>query len=457
MKRSVYISFLLILILACLPGCDSYTTSVRVMSFNLWHDGTQIENGREKIIDEILNAEADIVCLQEADAITAVLAAELGWNYWLGNKGDRSVGIITHFPIKKVFEADKDLGGGIGAVVSINGEDIVVWSAHLDYTHYAEYDVRGYNGITWEAYPNEEPMTDLDVLRQIDDDSVRDEQFQIIHDQLKSYMDMGYPVIIAGDFNCASPLDWTETTKDMFQHNGVVIEWRVTKMAGEAGFIDSYREIHPDPVTHPALSWTSHPDHNWLPLHIDERDRIDFIYYYPGNAPLTAVEAYTVGPDESFTGKGENFLDPYIGAVEYESSADYPSDHNGFLTVFDLNIPLKSKFAKSLEPLVSMRLKKKPKVGSDEITVKIKDIKNLELLGDDPWIALYPENAAADLYCSPDDAPPTLVYLEEGKKIYTMQLAQPLESGTVYEIWLRSAPRDSGCHRTEAFLTFEVE
>ena len=41
-------------------------------------------------------------------------------------------------------------GSVLKARIRINGRDVVVYSAHLDYTHYACYLPRGYSGVTWK-------------------------------------------------------------------------------------------------------------------------------------------------------------------------------------------------------------------------------------------------------------------------------------------------------------------
>ena len=39
-------------------------------------------------------------------------------------------------------------------------------------------------------------------------------------------LDPSMRVIVAGDFNECSHLDWTEATKDLCGHNGVVMPWK---------------------------------------------------------------------------------------------------------------------------------------------------------------------------------------------------------------------------------------
>lgn len=48
------------------------------------------------------------------------------------------------------------------------------------------------------------------------------------------------PMIMGGDFNVHSHLDWTDATKDMYHHGGAVVEWTVSKEMQNAGFKDSF-------------------------------------------------------------------------------------------------------------------------------------------------------------------------------------------------------------------------
>jgi endonuclease/exonuclease/phosphatase family metal-dependent hydrolase len=58
------------------------------------------------------------------------------------------------------------------------------------------------------------------------------------------------PLIVAGDFNCPSHLDYIEETKDL--HHGWVVEWPATKMLADAGLTDSYRELYPNVTQNPG-------------------------------------------------------------------------------------------------------------------------------------------------------------------------------------------------------------
>ena len=82
------------------------------------------------------------------------------------------------------------------------------------------------------------------------------------------------PVIIGGDFNSPSHLDWIESTKEF--HYGKVIEWPVSKFMLEHGYTDSFREVNPDPAQILERTW------GYLSSRDIISDRIDFVYYRRG-------------------------------------------------------------------------------------------------------------------------------------------------------------------------------
>lgn len=56
---------------------------------------------------------------------------------------------------------------------------------------------------------------------------------------------LGRSVVIGGDFNEPSHLDWQSDTKDLWDHNGAIVNWDCSLMLQRAGFKDTYRENIP--------------------------------------------------------------------------------------------------------------------------------------------------------------------------------------------------------------------
>src|SRR4051812_18949965 len=86
------IKFIAGLVLACASALTGVTalaeeqprTTVKVMTFNIWLGGDQVNFG--KVIEAIKAADADIVCLQEAGGQTLAIAEALGWSYAAPNR-----------------------------------------------------------------------------------------------------------------------------------------------------------------------------------------------------------------------------------------------------------------------------------------------------------------------------------------------------------------------------------
>ena len=98
-------------------------------------------------------------------------------------------------------------------------------------------------------------------------------------------------VLVTGDFNEPSPLDWTPAAVAAGQ-KPVAVAWpTVGRLIGE-GFVDAYRAVHPDPVAKPAYTWTPRYDEA---AEDDEPDRIDFVLLR--GAGVTVTDAAIVGED----------------------------------------------------------------------------------------------------------------------------------------------------------------
>lgn len=143
-------------------------------------------------------------------------------------------------------------------------------------------------------------------------------------------------VIIGGDFNEPSHLDWQENTKDLWDHNGAIVEWDCSKLLYENGFKDTYREHYPDAVNYPGFTFPSDnagapaTKLTWAP-DADERERIDFVYFYP-NPNITLKNATLVGPSSSIVRSQrveEQSKDEFITLDDI-----WPTDHKAVLSTF---------------------------------------------------------------------------------------------------------------------------
>lgn len=319
-------------------------TDLRVLQFNVWQEGTSVSNGIEKIANIIIATNADVVSLVEVrnysgDWITKIKneLQKKGYHYYGNFVNGTSVGLISKYDVTESSKINSSIAA---YTLNIQGRNIVVCAAHLDYTQYALYLPRGYNGGTpdWNMIDDNndgkpDPVTNSNAIAKYNLASQRDES---IKDFLRWAKNKTEPLILCGDFNEASCLDWTNATKNLYDHNGVVFEWQSTQALQDASFIDSYRQVNPDEKTHPGITWPSFANGvshtNWI-TKSDERDRIDFIFF-KGNGIYTKSAA-VAGPAKSYVKNKvvkEKTSDTFIA-----SGLPWPSDHKGVLSV--LHIP----------------------------------------------------------------------------------------------------------------------
>ncbi|WP_367318608.1 HAD-IA family hydrolase [Streptomyces sp. HUAS ZL42] len=269
---------------------------LRVLSWNLWHGGTKVDDHRAKQLKVVLDTGADIVGLQETGGTAALeLAEALGWHH---HQAGANLGIISRHPITARL-GDPDVGfyGAAGARIRIDGShEVDVWTAHLHYTPYGPYEAA---------------FDKLPAAKLIAHEEVRLAQMRDTLRWIAQSADITTPVILTGDFNTPSHLDRPE------------VEWPVTKAAEAAGLRDSYREAHPDPVRAPGHTWspihTEHEDGSGRP---EPQDRIDYVLH--NGQGLQVLDSRTV-----VTGTPHVWPDV--------TGNDWPSDHAAVLTTFALH------------------------------------------------------------------------------------------------------------------------
>ena len=322
----------------------SKQTELKVLQLNVWMGTTMVPGAFGGLVDFIVQLDPDVVLLCElknegdltySHKLVNALK-ERGKSYY-GENLTLDVGILSKYKIDNP-EPLKDAGSILKASIDIRNQKIVLYSAHLDYTHYECYLPRGYSGTTWQKI--EAPVTDADSVLQANRISTRDESIKAFLADAQNETGNGNIVIIGGDFNEPSHLDWQEDTKNRWDHNGVVINWDCSYLLAEAGYKDSYREIYPDPVRFPGFTFPSaNKDTDVSKLSfcptVDERDRIDFIYYHPSPA-VKLTDARIVGPSGSV----------YYGEMRKRDAEDvfiepkgvWPTDHKGNFVTFRLAV-----------------------------------------------------------------------------------------------------------------------
>ena len=339
-KRSL---FLMMLVFSCI-SLFAKSKDLKVLQMNIWHEGTQVKGGFDAIAEEIVRLDPDIVMFSEIrnyhgkKFMPRILKAleERGASY---NGEHSAFGDVSTITKHKILEHRpmKVTGNSLSKTrVEVDGRVVVVYSCHLDYTHDASFLPRGYSGTTWEKL--DAPVTDSRAVEAAGRESTRGEGLAAVLADAET--EEGNIILIGGDFNEPSHLDWNEKTKDLWDHNGTVVRWECSIMLEEKGYKDSYRVKYPNPITHPAFTFPSNNDEvpikrlAWAPTS-DERCRLDYIYYKPMKG-FKVKDAVIVGPDSSII-RGqrakETSKDKFITPLTV-----WPSDHKAMMTTFKVKM-----------------------------------------------------------------------------------------------------------------------
>lgn len=338
--------FLLFLLsICCTFNSFSRQRDVKVLQWNIWQEGTMVEGGFDAIVDEVARLKPDFVTFSEVrnynntrfcDRITQALKSKYGETYYSFKSDD--TGLLSRYPIidsTTVFPLENDHGSIYRLVADVDGQEFAVYTSHLDYLRDAYYNVRGYHGSTWQEIPI--PQTVAEVL-DFNDSSLRDDAIRAFIRTAQEDINKERIVIIGGDFNEPSHLDWIRETKDMYDHHGLIIPWTVTLELDNAGFIDTYRTFYPNVLKYPGFTFPSDnvdkaPNQlSWTPK-ADERDRIDYIFYYP-HPNIKMKDVAIFGPNKSIVKNQrceEKSSDKFIRPLGV-----WPTDHKGLLVTFKL-------------------------------------------------------------------------------------------------------------------------
>lgn len=232
---------------------NEHVEELSLMSWNIWHGGRRRGKivGPQQIIDFIKETHTDIVMMQETYGSGPLIADALGYYFYLASA---NISIISKYPIGKTWIEYHELWSGIANIRLSKDQEINLASIWLHYLPGWGSDSRAFDATPEKLIAGERVN--------------RHREIKIILEKLKPQIDQTnkIPLIVGGDFNSPSHLDWVDSKKEW--HNNLTVEWPVSKEMMDAGFTDSFREVHPSlnyaspSISAERLSW-----------------RIDYIYY----------------------------------------------------------------------------------------------------------------------------------------------------------------------------------
>ncbi len=298
-RSLLLVSFVGMLACPAMKVCGQQAdTSFRVMTWNIWRGGREDGEtaGPQRVIEIIKQSQADVVAMQETYGSGELISKELGFHF---HPRGTNVSIHSRYPVVEdlsVFEEFKVAG----ALIELPDErQIAFYSIWLPY-----------NAEIWAEGTRD--TTDLDAMKHACQASC-DDLIKIkaaIDKRLDQPKYENIPVIIAGDFNSMSHLDYIPSFKDQF--DGVVMDWPTSHVLTDSGYRDAYRERFPE-VDRTA-------DRTWTPrFPAQQQDRIDYIYYV--GKGLQALDSVVI----------DSLIDEREGA---DKTDRFPSDHAALVSQF---------------------------------------------------------------------------------------------------------------------------
>jgi endonuclease/exonuclease/phosphatase family metal-dependent hydrolase len=275
------------------PGGESPDIELSVMTFNIEYGGDGVDFGR--LARAIQAAGADVVGIQEAWGHLPRLAADLGWDHV-----DTRMQVVSRYPLI-------DPGGADGRYLLVEllpGRVVALGNVHLPSDPYGPSAVL--DGATAESVLELERRVRLPAISQ------ELELLAALHAK-------GIPAFLTGDINSPSFADWTAAAVGTRPHVRYELDWPVSRAIERAGFRDSYRDLHPNPMAEPGLTWPAGRPRveGWNPAPDDPHERIDFVF---STGDATTLESRIVGEP---------------GASDVDIAVEpWPTDHRAVVSAF---------------------------------------------------------------------------------------------------------------------------
>jgi endonuclease/exonuclease/phosphatase family metal-dependent hydrolase len=223
---------------------------LRVMVWNVLHGANDVEQGAEKTLAIIRRVQPDIVLMQESYDIDGDrprlgewLAGELGWHQHQAES--KHLCVLTPLKIDTTFFHHE--WHGVGAkLTDAQGRSLLAWSTWIDWRSYITYELRDNPTISDE---------ELLAAEHTRSNRVQQADAIIAHLAESGQLAADIPLLVGGDWNCPSHLDWTVDTARVYK-NRRVLPLPVSTAMQQAGFTDTFRVVHPNPVQRPGITWS---------------------------------------------------------------------------------------------------------------------------------------------------------------------------------------------------------
>ncbi|MDX1481802.1 MAG: endonuclease/exonuclease/phosphatase family protein [Woeseiaceae bacterium] len=255
-------------------------TELTFATFNVWGAGTNRGESIDATAAALRALGADVIALQEVraegrscspedcapggESVAADLANALGYELFEQPATSDALwanAVLSRYPIAAPVADD------LGVVIDVDGEAIAVINVHLPDYPYQPYQL---TGIEY----GDAPLLDSAAAAEAAAEAARGEWVDLALRRAGELAADTRLVVICGDFNEPSHLDWTERAAVEGRHP-FAVAFPASRKLAEAGFVDGYRAARPDELRHPGFTWTPLAT---LDDPSEHHDRIDFIY-----------------------------------------------------------------------------------------------------------------------------------------------------------------------------------
>ncbi len=234
---------------------DIDRTQFNLMAWNIWHGGRRdgIKEGLERTEAILRTNQADVICMQETYGSGPILADRLNMMYYYRST---NLSVMSKYPIIDTHGLYEPFRFGGVTLQLPEDKKIRVFSLWIHY-------LPSLSKLMETASQSE------DLL--IPEEKTRGSEIKDIVAALQPILAErdSIPVIVGGDFNSPSHLDWTSVTAE--EHNGLVVPWPASSAMAEANFMDAYRSIFPNVLQYPGKTWSPKFKDSY-------QQRIDYIY-----------------------------------------------------------------------------------------------------------------------------------------------------------------------------------
>jgi len=313
---------------------------LNVMAWNIWgtlntaehfyYDG---KSARERTVEIIKDYETDIVLMVETYGSAAEIAESLDFHYYTPDP-KANLCIFSRYPLEDVGIID-----GVSSFSFIRataclptGKKVNLYSCWIP--------MRGGRGLRDKSVANNDIISSIEV---------RDKTLEKFLISPAVVRDMqatdSIPMILGGDFNTISHLDFTKESAAQGLNYGRVLDRHpVMSLLQGLGFVDTYRYTNPK-ITPETLgyTWTTvGPEYTYvgydnggfaLTLEIDKYKGMEGVNDYPMSGLKSRIDyLFSKGKDVEIVSSTD------VTQYEGKHFPEFPSDHGGVFTKFKISM-----------------------------------------------------------------------------------------------------------------------